>query len=656
MVIFDCPLLLPKRSFMKRLIYTILLMSLSVRAQHVSVEMYNQQMENDSYGTPLGSPDGSTTLTKEIDDEISLLSPAQKASFKAQVERTQNNIVRPPGGQETTVSPYQNTDFSQKRGSSSRKLYKKLANDTQQTKKKQNEQMRSEFPLERDAAHKDTKELVKKGIEFFNRNRIDKVCHAFTHTNTFVRGDISLFLLDINGSYMASGEGQSSVLWQNIASMSDNSIVKIEDLFELAKTNNGWLHYNWRNGTRVIYVEVVVKEGKKYILGGGYYSFSQADHVVNLVKQAVVDFERKKREGKPVADAFSDMSYPLGRFNNGNLYLFAYDFNGNTMAHGNDPTSIGTNQLDLQDSDGVYIHREMIEKLKHATEGVWLTYKYHRATKRSYIEKVISSEGVPYFIGCGYYPEADQKAVINLVERGYEYLKTVGKTQAAEAFTTKENDDFRYGDIYLFVYDMQGYCIANGKDPVAVGRDYYNAKDDQGNDFVKIFLEHATVTGAWVNLPNKNSIESVYLRIVNMGNQRLVIGAGVYPASKEETMILLVKSAVSFINVNDSSQLFAQASESNGRFIRGNLEVFVLNDNGFCLVYGNQLPTIWQNFMNSKDDDGRPYVKIMINSALSGPSRVKYRLNGATKEAYVQSVKKDGKNYIIGASRYLTAW
>jgi len=510
------------------------------------------------------------------------------------------------------------------------------------------------LPFQNDALHKKTKALVEQGIEFFKNNSLEVTCYTFTRTNKFLQGDISLFLLDINGNYLASGENEPYILWKNIANASDDKIVRIEDLFELARNNNGWLNYGWRNATKVVYVQVVTKDKKEYILGGTYYSFSQADNVVNLVRSAVDDFEKKKAEGKAVADAFSDMSYPLGKFTNGNLYLFAYDFDGNTMAHGNDPTSIGTNELDLQDKNGKYIHREIIEKLKNTPDqGVWTDYIYFRAPKHSYSERVVGTDGTQYFIGSGYYPDADQKALVDLVERGYDYLKTVGKTQAAAAFTTKENDDFRYGDIYLFVYDMHGNCIANGKDPVAVGRNYYNAKDDQGNYYVKTFIERATATGAWINLANKNSIESVYVKTITIGTEKFVIGAGIYPSSKEETMILLTKSASSYLQTNIPANVFAAITEYNGKFIRGNLEVFVFDPQGFCLVYGDNLNMIWQNFLDSKDDDGRPYVKIMINGALSGPTRIKYRLDGFAKEAYVQSVKQDGKSYIVGSSRFL---
>lgn len=512
----------------------------------------------------------------------------------------------------------------------------------------------SDLPPEEVVLRQRTLALVKKGIAFFYNNALEKSCQAFTHDEVFSHGEISLFLLDMQGNFLASGDEPANVLWKNIKDTSDEQSVTIEDLIEDIKNDDGWFLYPCRNAARVVYVEQVQKNGITYLLGGGYYSFSPAEDAVNLVKQAVNTFEQKRQLGRPVEDAFSDMSYPLGRFARGEFYLVAYDFDGNIMAHGDDPTAVGSNQLDFQDKNGVYYHKEIIQKLKNSGSGIWQNYLHKRELKRTYAEKVKDANGKEYAITSGYYPEADRKALVDLVERGYEYMKTVGKTQAANAFTTRENDDFRRGNLYLFVYDREGNNIAHGKNPTFVGKNYYNTKDDHGNYVVRELLENATLNGTWINLPRRNSIESIYVKTIDLGIEKFVIGAGIYPTSREDSMILLTKSAANFIMNNDDAFAFLSLSQPEGAFIRGDIEIFVFDPQGFCLVYGDNPHAIWQNFITTKDDSGSPFVKTIINSALNGPTEVRYRVGGFVKKAYAESIKKGGKTYIVGSSTFVS--
>jgi len=508
--------------------------------------------------------------------------------------------------------------------------------------------------LKHENTRKIAQNLVKQGIDFLSKNSLERTCYEFTHTNQFLRGELSLFLLDKDGNYIATAD-ESFILWKNIKNVSDNSSLTIEIILNAIKSGNPWINYAWRNATRIIYVEQIEKDNRQFFIGTGYYSFSQEDAVVNLVKQAVEDFNEKKALGRPIEDAFSDMSYPRGKFANGNLYLFAYDFDGDVFAHGNDPTSVGTNALDEKDVNGRFIHREIIEKLKTVSTdvGIWIEHIDRRALKKSYCEKVQDARGKNYFIGCGYYPDTNRKEVTTLVDRGYELLKTAGLTQACNDISTEKNDNFRFGDLYLFIYDMQGLCLANGEDQNFINKNFYHTKDEQGNYYVQNILKRATITGAWVSVPMFNSVESVYVRKVDLGSGQYVIGSGIFPASKEEAMILLTKSAISLLETYDLITVFSTISQHNNRFIKGDLETFIFDDKGFCLAYGDNTDAIWQNFMNSKDDNGKLFIKTFINAAITGPSTIKYRLNNAIKEAYVESVKKNNKTYIIGSSRYL---
>jgi len=108
---------------------------------------------------------------------------------------------------------------------------------------------------------------------------------------------------------------------------------------------------------------------------------------IALVKKAIAYLNTNGKE-KAIA-AFND---PSGQFANGNLYIFAYDFNGIQLANSSNPKMIGKNLIDMKDSDGKATVRAFIEMANTKGQG-WVDYKWPNPTsksvdaKSSYIEK-----------------------------------------------------------------------------------------------------------------------------------------------------------------------------------------------------------------------------------------------------------------------------
>src|SRR5438105_13801709 len=68
-----------------------------------------------------------------------------------------------------------------------------------------------EFDLQQ--KQKDVQSLLSRGAEFCARNSLTKICHSFTHTKSFVEGELYLFLLDTKGVVYAYGE-REDLLWK----------------------------------------------------------------------------------------------------------------------------------------------------------------------------------------------------------------------------------------------------------------------------------------------------------------------------------------------------------------------------------------------------------------------------------------------------------
>ncbi len=499
--------------------------------------------------------------------------------------------------------------------------------------------------------------LMDQGVAYFNSHTEDQAFHAFSHDKRFIRGELYLFVFDHVGTCLAHGQ-EHQFIWQNLYDLQDTfGVYIVQAMLDKAKQGGGWITYQWRNASQMTYVKEVVKGNKRYVLGCGYYPHSKVDAVVNMVKGAAALFNQTVAEGKPVEQAFSAMSYPLGKFVFGDLYLYALDFDGVHTAHGELPGLIGTNGLSYQDATGKYVNQEIIKRLKDVElgTGIWVDYISKNAPKRSYAEKVVDKKGKSYFISCGYYPTADRDQAENLVKKGYQAMKLNGLGQTAAAINDKKNMQFRFGDLYLFVYDMKGKCLAHGGnvENVNPNQTQYNLQDEDGDYYVQEMIKKAQAGGGWLEAKLRNSFEVIYVEKIDMGVNDYIIGCGLYPITKYETMMLVAKSGADYLKTHDLYDAFnAFVLVKGGNFIRGDLDLFVLDHTGICYVYGTDFAVIWRNLLNINDDDGKPFVKIIINTVKRGPGVVSYRLNGEMKTAYVSQVEKEGRQYIVGSSFY----
>lgn len=496
--------------------------------------------------------------------------------------------------------------------------------------------------------------LVNKGVDYFNAHTRNEAGTAFSHTKEFVNGELYLFLMDSTGRCFAHGD-QPELIWDNLYDLQDpfgNYIVR--NFIKKAEQGGGWITYQWRGATKVAYIKPVVKDKTAYFIGAGYYPHSKKDSVIKLVKGAVARFKELVGRGWSDADAFGNLSYPLGDFIAGDLYIYAVDFTGVIMAQGDRPGLIGQNTLAYKDVEGKQFNKEIIDKLmRSGDEGVWVDYTSKRAKKSTYAEKVVGSKGTQYFVACGYYPDADRNAAEDLVRRGYTLMKKSGLAYAANEFTDKKIDDYRFGDLFLTVYDMKGNVIADGGNPDNVGTNQYMYKDQDGRLYVQHFIEKAEAGGGWIDVKLRNAFLSAYIEQIDLGTDSYVIISGVYPASKDETMRLLVKSAIGYMQFEGPDAAFDVFTDAQHPFIRGDISIFVFDDTGLCYVYGQRYNLIWLNMIDLKDDDGRPFVKMAIENTAQGAAVFNAKFNGAVANVYVEPFKAKDRRYVIGSMYFL---
>lgn len=91
---------------------------------------------------------------------------------------------------------------------------------------------------------------------------------------------------------------------------------------------------------------------------------------VSMVNDAV---KMMKTAGK--AKTLAAISDPQGAFVKGEIYVFAYDFNGVIVAHPKNPKLIGKNLFEVPDVDGKLFRKDIVAIAKKKETG-WVDYKY----------------------------------------------------------------------------------------------------------------------------------------------------------------------------------------------------------------------------------------------------------------------------------------
>ena len=100
-----------------------------------------------------------------------------------------------------------------------------------------------------------------------------------------------------------------------------------------------------------------------------------------------------------------------GQFIDRDLYVFAYDFRGVNVAHGANPKLVGRDLIDMQDADGRYLIRGLIDTARKGSG--WYYYKWSNPItkkiedKMAYVLKLDDN----LWIGCGVYGKEVHRVV-----------------------------------------------------------------------------------------------------------------------------------------------------------------------------------------------------------------------------------------------------
>ena len=120
---------------------------------------------------------------------------------------------------------------------------------------------------------------------------------------------------------------------------------------------------------------------------------------------------------------------------------------------------------------------------------------------------------------------------IAMVGRVQDMFKENGPAATFKAVSDPSNKSFHDRDLYVFIYNTSGVCVAHGTRPALIGKNLIDIKDQDGKYLIREMLDIAKGRGnGWVDYkwpnPQTNKIEDKSSYIEKMGDY--FVGVGVY--------------------------------------------------------------------------------------------------------------------------------
>jgi len=242
--------------------------------------------------------------------------------------------------------------------------------------------------------------------------------------------------------------------------------------------------------------------------------------------------------------AISEFNNPNGTFIDGELYIFAYDMNGTTLAWPSRPDQVGVNRSGVVDPNGVRHIERMIE-----LAGDGGGYLYYVTTnpahnnrsefKRAYIRPVDST----WFVGSGIYfsqvpaqfNATDIDRLVARVKQARSYAEAKGETDAVRDFNDK-NGTWADGNRYIFALSSNGTVLAKPFEPAQIGINMMNVSDPNGVKVTAWKVMVAKDGGGFLYAEaynpdtGKTGLKLCYIEPVDGGDW--LVGSGIYAGQK----------------------------------------------------------------------------------------------------------------------------
>ena len=192
---------------------------------------------------------------------------------------------------------------------------------------------------------------------------------VITNGGTYSKGEIYTFVIDSEGLMLAHA-ANAALVGENLYDLQDSSgAFIVRGIIENATVEGAWLNYMFTNPLSGLEEpkRVWIKKADDLMFVSGYYPDIE-EVVQQQVEKAIA---RYMEAGDDVFDEITES----GDYVYGEVYTWAVGTDGINLAHATRPEIVGTDRLQVQDSTGLFIVRQLLEVV--TTEGIWYHYRYN---------------------------------------------------------------------------------------------------------------------------------------------------------------------------------------------------------------------------------------------------------------------------------------
>lgn len=118
-----------------------------------------------------------------------------------------------------------------------------------------------------------------------------------------------------------------------------------------------------------------------------------------------------------------------------------------------------------------------------------------------------------------------------LVAKAIKFYQQNGYDKAVAAFNNPKGP-FVHGELYIFMFNSKGRCLAHGYNPKLVGKNLNDLEDANGDLFIQEFAKKVKAGGGWVDyqwtnpLTKKVQAKSSYVK--GLPGTDYYVGCGIY--------------------------------------------------------------------------------------------------------------------------------
>ena len=121
---------------------------------------------------------------------------------------------------------------------------------------------------------------------------------------------------------------------------------------------------------------------------------------------------------------------------------------------------------------------------------------------------------------------------VAMVQRVEDTFKKDGADATFKAVSDPSSKEFHDRDLYPFIYNMAGVCVAHGARPALIGKNLIDIKDQDGKYLIREMVDLLkTKRSGWIDYkwpnPQTNKIEDKSSYVEKLGDNYFV-GVGVY--------------------------------------------------------------------------------------------------------------------------------